>query len=73
MVKVGAGRGAGKRPAGKSPAGKSPSGKGAGKSPQNSARGKSPMNTKPLSTAKGTFSFTMVADGCYIEHKVRPF
>ena len=25
----------------------------------------------PLKTSKGTFSFTMVADGCYIEHKVR--
>jgi len=24
---------------------------------------------KPLSTSKGQFSFTMVTDGCYIEHK----
>ena len=57
---------------GKSPRGKSPGS--AGKSPQASARGgKSPQSgggNGPLKTSKGVFSFTMVADGCYIEHKV---
>ena len=24
----------------------------------------------PLNTSKGQFTFTMVSDGCYIEHKV---
>lgn len=51
-----------------------------GKSPPNSARGKSPPNSgrgggggassRSMNTAKGVFSFTMVTDGCYIEHKV---
>ena len=27
---------------------------------------------KPLNTSKGQFTFTMVTDGCYIEHKVAP-
>lgn len=54
---------------------KSPRPGSAGKSPQNSARGgKSPQagggNNGPLKTSKGVFTFTMVADGCYIEHKV---
>jgi len=49
------------------------------KSPPNSARGKSPPNSgrgggggassRSMNTAKGVFSFTMVTDGCYIEHK----
>jgi len=43
-------------PAKKSPGQKSPGGGGGGLG-------------KPLSTSKGVFTFTMVADGCYIEHK----
>ena len=27
-------------------------------------------NMGPLKTSKGTFTFTMVADGCFIEYKV---
>lgn len=51
----------GKSPPGKSPPGKSPQGK---KSPQGP-----PAGNKPLNTSKGQFTFTMVTDGCYIEHK----
>ena len=54
------------RPAGKAPGSKkSPAGK---KSPQAPQGG-----NKPLNTSKGQFTFTMVTDGCYIEHKVRRF
>ena len=46
-------------------------GKGAGKAPGKG--GGKPGTPKPgqgpLNTSKGQFSFTMVADGCYIEHK----
>jgi len=43
-------------------AGKGSGGKGSG--------GKSPRPGQgPLNTAKGQFTFTMVTDGCYIEHK----
>ena len=60
MVKVGAAK--------KGPAGKGPAGKG----PRNNNNKPNNNNTnQPLRTAKGTFSFTMVTDGCYIEHKVR--
>ena len=46
------------------PGGKSP-GKGGGKSPQGGMKPGMPLNT-----SKGVFTFTMVTDGCYIEHKV---
>lgn len=40
------------------------------KKPQQSGRQQqSKPGVKRLNTAKGTFTFTMVADGCYIEHQ----
>ena len=58
---------------------KKPKAPGAGKSPRPGApspkapgSGKSPRPTpgkETLGTSKGTFTFQMVADGCYIEHK----
>jgi hypothetical protein len=70
MVKSARGPGKPKSPRPGSAGKKSPG----GKSPQASARGaKSPQSggvNGPLKTSKGVFTFTMVADGCYIEHKV---
>ena len=60
MGKLGAAK---KAPGGKVLAGKSPR----GKSPQAM---RSPATNKPLGTSKGLFSFTSVADGCFIEQKV---
>lgn len=61
----------------KKPATKAPGGKGGGGPAGKSPRGKSPQtarspggNNKPLGTSKGLFSFTSVADGCFIEQKV---
>lgn len=51
----------------KSPTGAAP---GAKKSPRPGSAGKSPKGPGPLNTSKGQFTFTMVTDGCYIEHKV---
>lgn len=39
------------------------------KSPRGTTPPGKPNANKPLNTSKGQFSFTMVADGCYIEHK----
>ena len=60
MGKLGAAK---KAPGGKVLAGKSPR----GKSPQAM---RSPATNKPLGTSKGLFSFTSVADGCFIEQIV---
>jgi hypothetical protein len=57
------------KPGQKKPGQKKPGQKPAQKAGKASPAQKQNPN-KPLSTAKGVFTFTMVADGCYIEHKV---
>jgi hypothetical protein len=42
----------------------------AGKSPKGRSPAAKAVPSKPLNTSKGQFTFTMVTDGCYIEHKV---
>jgi len=51
---------------GRSPPNSARGGKGGGKG---GGQGGGQANVKTLKTQKGLFSFTMVADGCYIEHK----
>ena len=51
----------------KSPKAAAPGKGSGGKSP----KGPPPKGQGPLNTSKGQFTFTMVTDGCYVEHKVR--